>query len=154
MTLVVDAGNAEDVAEALSRFRTHLPEYASDISAVVSELYALGSSLRDINAAFVPNFLDAADRAIKYDLDRVCRMLDVDLREIFYVLGDLGGVNSVSQTDVWRGVWIEIASHFAQQGTWTLIDSLRSYKSWLVNLARVLERFDPSLLRPCRDPCS
>jgi hypothetical protein len=148
MTLIADAERAEDIADAFSKFKTAVPDHAPDITASISELYAIGSGLRDIDKAlntaeYSRNFL-----LIEEDLDLVCSSLNDTVEEIFLILGDIGNGSRVLNVGMYRQTWKDIALYFRQSTPSTLRMRLEMYRRIIVDLASIVKRF---AYRPFRE---
>lgn len=141
MTVIADAENAEDIADAFSKLKAAVPDHAPDITASISELYAIGSALRDIDtslnsAEYNPNF-----RFIDKDLDLVRSSLRNSLEDVFRILGDIGNGSHVLNDGMYRQTWKDIALFFRQNGRITLRMRLEKYRRFILELANIVKRF-------------
>ncbi|KAF7509976.1 hypothetical protein GJ744_007290 [Endocarpon pusillum] len=140
MTLIADAENAEDIAEALSKFKTHVPEHAPDITASISELYAIGSHLRDIDRAHNSGEYGGNFPLIERDLRLVCSCLDNTVEDVFEILGYLGNGSPVPNAGMYRQNWKDITFFFIQNGRTTLRMRLETYRRFIAELASIMKR--------------
>jgi hypothetical protein len=141
MTLIVDAENAEDIADALSKFRTAVPDHAPDITASISELYAIGSTLRDIDTALGSAEYSRNFRLIEDDLDLFCSSLHNTVEDVFRILGDIGNGSRLLNDGMYRQTWKDIALFFRQNGRISLRMRLETYRRFISELANIVKRF-------------
>lgn len=141
MTLITDAEIAEDIADALSKFKAPVPDHAPDITASISELYAIGSALRDIDTAINSPDYNRNFRLIEKDLDLVCSSLHSTVEDIFRILGDIGNGSRVLSDGMYRQTWKDIALFFRQNGHITLRMRLETYRRFISELASIVKRF-------------
>ena len=146
MTLVADAENAEDIADALSKFKVPVPDHAPEITASISELYAIGSALRDIDSALDSPEYNRNYPLIDKDLDLVRSSLRNTVEDIFRILGDIGNGSHVLNNGMYRQTWKEISWFFYQNGRITLRTRLEKYKRFILELASIIKRFAHYLL--------
>lgn len=144
MTLIADAENAEDIAEALSKFKTYVPDDAPDITASISELYAIGSLLRDIDKASNSAEYHRNFPLIEEDLELVCSSLHNTVEDVFEKLGYLGNGSPVLNAGMYRQTWKDITFFFIQNGRLTLRKRLEKYKLFITELASIMKRFVPT----------
>ena len=140
MTLIASAVYAEDIADALSKFKAPVPDHAPDITASISELYAIGSALRDIDTALNSAEYNRNFRLIDNDLDLVCSSLHSTLDDIFHILGDLGNGSRVLIDGMYRQTWKDIAFFFIENGRITLRTRLEKYRLLISELANIVKR--------------
>lgn len=141
MPLIADAEDAEDIADAFSKFKAPVPDHAPDITATISELYGISSVLREIDAArglaeYSGNFL-----LIEENLDLVCSQLRQIIGHIFRILGEIGNGSRVLNDGMYRQTWKDITFFFSQNGQMTLRTCLEKYKRSMMELADIVKRF-------------
>lgn len=141
MTLIVDAENAEDIADAFSKFKAPVPDHAADITASISDLYAIGSGLRSIDAALNSVEYSRNRRLIDQDLELVCLSLQNTLEDIFRILGHIGNGSRVLNDGMYRQTWKEISLFFILNGQIPLRTRLEKYKRFILELADIVKRF-------------
>ena len=144
MTLIADAEKAEDIAAALSKFTTHVPDQAPDITASISELYAIGSLLRDIDRALNSAEYNRNFPLIEKDLELVRSSLDVTVEDFFDRLGYIGNGSTVLNAGMYRQSWKDITLFFIQNGRTTLRMRLEMYRRFIAELASIMKRFVPT----------
>jgi hypothetical protein len=141
MTLIADAERAEDIADALSKFKVPVPDQGPEITASISELYAIGSALRDIDTALNSDEYGRNYRLIEKDLDLACSSLNTTIEDIFRILGDIGNGAPILNDGMYRQTWKEIVLFFMQNGRISLRTRLEKYKRFIVELAGIVKRF-------------
>ncbi|ERF75288.1 hypothetical protein EPUS_00080 [Endocarpon pusillum Z07020] len=144
MTLVAYAEKAEDIAEALSKFKTHVPDHAADITASIAELYAIGSHLRAIDSARNSAEFHGNFPLIEKDLRLVCSSLDNTVEDVFDILGYLGNGSPVPNAGMYRQNWKDIYYFFMQNGRVALTMRLEIYRRFIAELASIMKRFVPT----------
>jgi hypothetical protein len=150
MALTAEAERAEDIGDAFSKFKVAVDDQAAEVTALVSELYAVGSILREIDAAsqspdYGPNF-----RIIEDDLDLVRTSLTHTLDDVFRILGRIGNGDRLLNTAAYRQTWKDIAYHFQRRSTGRLFSLIKIYRLFLLALCKQLKgssRIFPSPLQ-------
>jgi hypothetical protein len=140
MTLIADAENAEDIADAFSKFKAAVPDHAPDITASISDLYAIGSGLRDIDSSLNSAEYNRNFRLIEKDLDLLRSSLHNTVEDIFRILGDIGNGSRVLNDGMYRQTWKDIALFFRQNGRITLRMRLEMYRRFISELANIVKR--------------
>jgi hypothetical protein len=125
MTLIAEAETAEDIGDAFGKFKVAVDDQAAEVTALVSELYAVGSALREIDDA---SHLVRA--SLKYTLD-----------DVFRILGKIGNGDRLLTTAAYRQTWKDIAYHFQREGGGRLSSRLETYRLFLLALCNKLRRF-------------
>lgn len=139
MTLIAEAEMAEDVGDAFGKFKVAVGDQAAEVTALVSELYAVGSALRQIDAAiFSPDGQNP--RPIQEDLELVRDSLKYTLEDIFNILGKIGNGDPYPTPASYRQTWKEIVYHFQCEGWGRLCPRLEKYKLFLLALCNKLRR--------------
>jgi hypothetical protein len=148
MTLIAEAERAEDIGDAFGKFKVAVDDQAAEVTALVSELYAVGSRLRDIDATsqlpdYGPNF-----RLIEDDLDLVRASLTYTLDDVFRIFGRIGNGERLLTTAAYRQTWKDITYHYQQRGAGRLCSLLETYRLFLVILCNKLKGSSPADPRP------
>lgn len=133
MALRASSDNAEDVAAGFATFRVPLPEHATEITALIADLYAISSSLKGLddltndpvyrrNRPIVENDLELVRTSLKCTLD--------DIVEKFNEIKTQRG----SDQEVYRRAWRRIDAHFQGEAGYSLSLRLGIYKRFLSQL--------------------
>lgn len=133
MALRTSADNAEDVAAGFRMFRDPLPEYATEITGLIADLYAISVSLK-----FLADF--ASNRAYRHtlhhvqsDLELVGTSLKYTLEDIVDFFGDLETRHGPHR-EVFKRTWLNLCSYFQEESKDSLSTRLIKYKTFLNEL--------------------
>ena len=141
MSFLDSAREAEDRAAAFNNFLDRLPEDASRITSVVSELFGIRDALRDLETChrsiqyrrrfgFIPNDVELVVRG---SLRHTMR----DISDFFTSLGADGNVRPPQEA--YRRIWRELWSFFLRQSGQPLVSLLRLYRKMLEEMAMVVK---------------
>ena len=152
MTLIAEAEKAEDIADALAKFKVAVDDHATVITALVSELYAVGSALREIDTAvYSPEYGNNLN-LIEADLDNVRRSLEYTLDDVFRILGRIGQGAEILSSSAYRLTWKEIARHFESDARGGLLNRVEVYRQFLILLCNRIRKSvgsrSPTLIGP------
>jgi len=133
MALRTSADNAEDVAAGFRMFRDPLPEYATEITGLIADLYAISVSLK-----FLDDF--ASNRAYRHtlhhvqsDLELVGTSLKYTLEDIVDFFGDLETRHGPHR-ETFKRTWLNLCSYFQEESKDSLSTRLIKYKTFLNEL--------------------
>jgi hypothetical protein len=141
MTLIAEAETAEDIGDAFGKFRVAVEDQAAEVSALVSELYAVGSALREIDSASHSPDYGHNLRNVQDDLDLVRASLTHTLDDVFRILGKIGNGDRLLTPAAYRQTWRDITYHFQREGGGRLSLRLETYRLFLLALCNKLRRF-------------
>lgn len=143
MTLITEAERAEDVGDAFGKFKVAVADQAAEVTALVSELYAVGSALREINTASTsPESIHNLFH-IQEDLDLVRASLAFTLDDVLHILGRINNGHPHPPFSAYRQTWKEIMYHFQSEGWGRLCSRLEKYRLFLLALCNKLRRSRP-----------
>ncbi|KAL8809780.1 MAG: hypothetical protein Q9200_003116 [Gallowayella weberi] len=141
MALIGAAEDAQDIAAGFNKFLDPVPEFSAEITALISECYAISSALRELNTAkddpryyrdfeYIRNNVDIAQESLNYTFH--------DVRRLF---GGLGRTSAISRRTLFYQVWREIDDFFYHESSGPLRDG------------DLEDRWGklPILLRPCTE---
>jgi hypothetical protein len=140
-TLVAEAEAAEDIGDAFGKFKVAIGDQAAEATALVSELYAVGSALREIDAASSSPDYGHNLRNIQDDLNLVRASLRHTLDDIFRILGKIGNGDRILTAAAYRQTWKDITYHFQREGQGRLSSQLETHRFFLLALCNKLRRF-------------
>lgn len=123
-TLLESALDCEDALSGLQRFRDALPRHATNITAVLSELFAVSAALREIHNAehsrtYGPSFYQIHD-----DLALVRKSLSFTTQDIFDMF-------SRSRQLLEHTAWEDLENYFVRQEGSGLQERLEYYRDFL-----------------------
>lgn len=136
MSLGSSADDAEGVAVCFHAFRAPLPEHTAEVTSIISDLYAISSSLSSLedldkdlryrrNFRLYSNELSLAQASLKYTLDDILvflHNLDYDNRPAAY-----------------KRVWLGLNDHFWVEAQVTLATRLAKYKTILREIGELVK---------------
>jgi hypothetical protein len=140
MTLIAEAERAEDIGEAFSKFKVAVDDQAAEVAALVSELWAVGSALREIDVASQSPDYGVNLDIIEDDLDLVRASLTYTLDDVFRILGKIGNGDRLLTTAAYRQTWKDINYHFQRRAGGRLCNVLETYRLFLLALCNKLRR--------------
>jgi hypothetical protein len=140
MTFLKEAERAEDIADALSKFRASLStDQREQLASVIAELNGLSASIRRIDdltkSKYSPNQL-----LVQEDLNLVLESIEFTLEDIWAQIGTIGNGAQRLNVHDYRTTWKEIQRSVAQSGTRSLTARLLLYRRFLDELSRIMQR--------------
>ena len=138
MTLTAEAERAEDIGDAFGKFKVAVDDQAAEVTALVSELYAVGSALRAIDAdSQLPDY-GLNLYIIEDDLELVRDSLTYTLDDVFRILGKIGNGDRLLTTAAYRQTWKDITYHFQHRVGRRLWSVVEMYRLFLLALSNKL----------------
>lgn len=136
MSFLDQAVLAEIMASNFSKFISQVPEDSATLNYIVTELYAIGNTLRLLHSAHNSHLKDNF-MAIVDDVELVSRSsLRLTLNDMTDILSTLvvipgpDGTSEVSQ-ESYRNTWYQIKDYFFRQAGYTLSARLNYYGQML-----------------------
>lgn len=139
--LVARAEAAQDIAAALNKFLGPVPNYSTEITALISECFAISSALRELRDAIGDSRYNGGYHEISGDLTITLQSLEYTFHDVRRLFGDLGRADYISQSAAYRSVWQEITAHFMEESGNSLCRRLEFYRRFLLVLVCVAEGF-------------
>ena len=140
MALVGQAEAAHDAAAALHQFLEHVPDHDAELTALISELYAVSSALRGLSTTIVELQHTGA-------YGRISAEVGITLESMVHTFGDfnrlLGGFaryRHLSNRAAHGQVWDDIDEYFHVQSNCPFKKRLQYYKSYLLQMEHVIEQ--------------
>lgn len=150
MNLAADAQNARDVGTAFDRFLDALPDHFTEITAVVAQLYAIGSALRDLDFIIISPEYGRRVVCIQDDLDIVQLSLSITLRDVRELFDGLDCDGYPPTVWAYREVWTEICRHFQRESGNTLQTRLERFRQFIMELSCTMRRLGPKFVSEAR----
>lgn len=141
--LIRHAKDAEDVASGLHIFRERVPRSATRITAIISELFALSSLLREIDQAQGDRQYASFFHRIQDDLDLVLPTLQRTLDATFDMFAR-------SQGRLHQTVWADLGYKMEREEGLGLLERLQLYREFLQAQFDVLTGYEVQDLRLLR----
>ncbi|KAL8993660.1 MAG: hypothetical protein Q9169_006185, partial [Polycauliona sp. 2 TL-2023] len=154
MALIAVAESAQDIASGFNKFLDPLPEISTEITALISECYAISSALRELNTAKDDPRYYQDFEFIYNDVAVVRETLDYTFKDVTRLFGGLGRPTHISRRTAFHQVWREIDDFFYQESHASLVKRLEASRLFLTELTCVLMDGRPSdeyLFRELRD---
>ncbi len=139
--LVARAEAAQDIAAGLNKFLGPVPNYSTEITALISECFAISSTLRKLSTAIGDSRYNSGYHEISEDLTITLQSLEYTFHDVKRLFGDLGRADYISQSAAYRSVWQEITAHFMEESGNSLCRRLEFYRRFLLELVCVAEGF-------------
>jgi hypothetical protein len=141
--------SAQDIGSALLTFQRHLHNFATEITALISELFAISSAILELQTALLdPRFANSLTRrnrlTIEDDKGIVIRSLEYTFNDIYRFLGDLSRRTWRSDREAYMAVWQTMDDFFREESRNTLLTRLEYYRSFLDELGVCAQGYEPS----------
>ena len=136
--LLYEADIAKDVAAALFPFLDSLPGASTEISGIMSELFALNSALRELRTGLRSRQYRRNAGLILDDVDLALPSLSRTLGDIDRLFGRVG-ITQNRGPRTYSRLWREICCMF-QHGSSSLLGRLETYRVFFVELFTMLRR--------------
>jgi len=137
--LAARAEAAQDIAAGLDKFLGPAPNYSTEITALISECFAISSALRGLSTAIGDSRYNSGYHEISEDLTITLQSLEYTFHDVRRLFGDLGRADYISQSAAYRSVWQEITAHFMEESGNSLCRRLQFYHRFLLVLVCVAE---------------
>lgn len=137
--LGANAETAQEIAQALLPFQTHVPEAATEISALIGELFGISSALLELRTASSEPRNQRNRYLVDEDKYVVLRSLEYTLRDIDYFLRNLESRNYRTNREAFKDVWLQIDTYFREENNNSLLRRLGYYKRFLDFLTPIVE---------------
>ncbi|KAL9584924.1 MAG: hypothetical protein Q9212_001826 [Teloschistes hypoglaucus] len=138
MALIAAAESAQEVAVGFNKFLDPVPEISTEITALMSECYAISSELQKLHIAKEDQRYYHDYNYIYTDVLSVRQSLDSTFGDIIRLFGDLGRPGHISRRAAYHQVWREIDSHFYQESRFSLCKRLEYNRLFLKQLNFIL----------------
>ena len=137
--LVAYAETAQDIAAGLDKFLGPVPDYATEITALISECFAISSALRELSTAIGDSRHNRRYHQISEDIRITLQSLEYTFNDVRSLFGGLGRGFHIPQSTAYRSVWREITVHFVEESGSSLCRRLETYRRFLLVLVCVVE---------------
>ena len=135
------SATAEDIAGAFLAFKEHVSNQATEIAALISELFAISSALLELDTAQKDNPFHRLRREVDADQRTLLLSLDFTFKDVKRLIGGLANPIYRTIRESYHGVWNAIVGHFIQQGNNHLLRRLEYYQQFLMDLSHVVQGF-------------
>jgi len=139
MALTAYSKTAEDIASAFLLFKEPVSNRATEITALISELFAISSALLELDTAQRDNPYHRLRREVEGDERTLLLSLDYTFKDTRRLLGGLENPVYRSLWESYQGVWNAIERHFLQQANNPLVQRLEYYRLFLIDLGSLVQ---------------
>lgn len=133
MALRMSAEQAERAADGFSTFRAPLPEHATEITGLISDLYAISSSLSSLDDLSKDPRYRRSWALVHPDVELLRSSLNYTIEDILDFFKRLNGGHVTH--DTYQRTWLSIDRFFWNEAQYSLGTRLAKYKSFLRELA-------------------
>ncbi|KAI4102876.1 MAG: hypothetical protein L6R37_004138 [Teloschistes peruensis] len=145
MALIAVAESAREVAVGFNKFLDPVPEISTEITALMSECYAISSELQKLDNAKEDQRYYHDYNYIYTDVLSIRQSLECTFDDIIRLFGALGRPGHISRRAAYHQVWREIDSHFYQESGFSLCRRLEYNRLFLKQLNSILIDGPPSI---------
>lgn len=136
MDLRLSADECEDAAAGFSTFRAPLPEHATEVTALMSDFYALSSTLGSLDDTIKDPRYRRNWPLIQGDLELVRYSLKYTIEDILDFFGRLDGGKATKAG--YKRVWLELSRFFWDESQYSLGTRLAQYKTFLREISDLM----------------
>ena len=140
-SLIAKAETAQELASALIKFQAHVLEAATEIAALVSELYAISAASLELNTTLSEPRNYRNKNLVDEDRYVLFRSLDYTFKDLQDYIGNTKSKSHRSQTEAHLRVWIEIDEHFHKENNRSLLARLEYYRRFIDDLTRIVQGY-------------
>ncbi|KAK4553567.1 hypothetical protein LTR86_009363 [Recurvomyces mirabilis] len=123
-TLIKLAQDSEDVASGLHVFRDSLPRHANRVTGIIAGLFAISSSLRQLDTAEHDPRLEPSFYRIRQDVAMLLQSLQASINEVF-------GMFRRSRDRSRQMVWEDLEHKMNDEESFGLLERLGCYRDFL-----------------------
>jgi hypothetical protein len=133
------AETAQELAAALIEFKPHVQEAAREITALVSEFYAISASLQELKSVCSDPRSASENNLIAEDKYVLLRSLEHTFKDLdrFIKLKDRPAVRT--RREVHKDIWAQIDTYFRNESGNQLLTRMGYYKQFTDELVDVVE---------------
>ena len=144
---IATAESAQDIAAALEKFLDPVSDRSTEITALISECYAISSALRELNTCHGDLRYHSRPEQVSNDIRVALQSINYTFDDVRHFLGGLGDLIYPSQTAAYRAVWTNFNDHFEQESGNTLCRRLEFYRRFILAFICLIEgSASPSLV--------
>ena len=138
-SLAANSETAQDIAAAFMKFQDPVYEYATEITALISELFAISSALLELKTAHNdPRHYRRRGR-IDNEQRTVLLSLEYTFKDVQRLFGGLVRPTYNSRREAYQAVWQDIDDHFLDEGGVTLVQRFEYYRMFLMDITAIIE---------------
>lgn len=136
--LTANSETAQDIAAAFLKFQEYVADSATEITALVSELFAIIAGLLELKTAMGDQRHARRKYLVDDDTYIVLRSLEYTFKDTTRLFGGLEAPAYRTNREAYRGVWGQLNQHFRAESGNSLLTRLQYYKSFLTDLVCIV----------------
>ena len=137
--LTANSETAQDIAAAFMKFQEPVSDEATEITAIISELYAICSALLELKTALNDPRYYRRRRHIEDDQRDVLLSLEYTFKDIKRQFAGLEKPIYRTNREAYHGVWNSILRYFLDEGNNSLVERLEYYRRFLMELGTIVK---------------
>ena len=137
--LAETAETAKDIAAGFNQFIDRVPEYSTEITALISKCFAVNSALRELDTAIGDSRYNRRYLEIRDDVRMTLQSLQYTFNDVRRHFGNLPRTTRILDSPAYRAVWWEITTYFQEESSNSLHRRLEFYCRFLLALAFMAE---------------
>ncbi|KAL4897115.1 hypothetical protein BDV59DRAFT_169828 [Aspergillus ambiguus] len=144
MALRSSADEAENVAAGFRLLRDPLPEYTTEITTLIADLYSISSSLNRLHDLHQDRAFRQNLAVVHADVELIRTSLNYTFQDVVDFMAELDTARGPSR-DLYRRTWLELCAFCRNQSSESLSTRLVKYKSFLNELEDYIKNKSPDL---------
>ncbi|MCJ1282504.1 hypothetical protein MMC26_001827 [Xylographa opegraphella] len=143
-SLTASSETAQDIAAAFMKFQDPVFEQATEITALISELFAISSALLELKTA--NNDPSHYRRRGRIESEQYTAVLSLEhtFKDVQRLFGGLARQFYNSAREAYQAVWQNIQDHFLDEGGFPLVRRFEYYRMFLVDIIAIIEGYSAS----------
>ncbi|KAL8716252.1 MAG: hypothetical protein Q9220_000157 [cf. Caloplaca sp. 1 TL-2023] len=137
-SLIAVAESAQDIASGFNKFLDPVPEISTEITALISECYAISSALRELNTARDDQRFYREYEFVRQDVAAIRESLHYTFHDVHRLFAGLGRASAISKRTLYHQVWREIEEFFYQESRESLCLRLEHNRLFVTDLVCIL----------------
>ena len=140
-SLTANSETAQDIAAAFMKFQDPVFEHATEITALISELFAISSALLELKTAHNDTLHYRRRGMIENEQRTALMSLQYTFKDVQRLFGGLARPVYNSAREAYQAVWQNIQDHFLDEGGFTLVRRFEYYRMFLIDITAIIEGF-------------
>ncbi|MCJ1389111.1 hypothetical protein MMC18_001965 [Xylographa bjoerkii] len=143
-SLTANSETAQDIAAAFMKFQDPVFEHATEITALISELFAISSALLELKTAHNDPLHYRRRSRIENEQHTALLSLEYTFKDVQRLFGGLARPLYNSKREAYQAVWQNIDDHFLAEGGFTLVRRFEYYRMFLIDITAIIEGYSES----------
>ena len=146
-SLTANSETAQDIAAAFNKFQDPVFEQRTEITALISELWAISSALLELEHAHNDPLHYRRRGRIENEQHTALLSLEYTFKDVQRLFGGLARPIYNSTREAYQAVWQNIQDHFRDEGGFTLVRRFEYYRMFLIDITAIIEGSVPQIPR-------